>query len=73
MKNQDLIISSISKLKKQYRRNYTKEQDNFISECAQFINIDNKKRKWKQIEIFFKARFPNIQPERTSKEHQKNF
>jgi hypothetical protein len=65
---QDKLIDLISQFKKQNRRNYNKEQNEFILNCTKIINIDNQKQKWKEISILFKNRFPSIKPERTSKE-----
>jgi hypothetical protein len=68
MIQQDKLIYSNFQTKKQNRRNYIKEQNEFILDCTKIINVDNKKQRWNEIANLFKNRFPTIKPERTPKE-----
>jgi hypothetical protein len=68
MIHQDKSIYSTPQIKKQNRRSYNKEQNEFILNCTKIINVDTKKQKWNEIAKLFKNRFPSIKPERTPKE-----
>jgi hypothetical protein len=66
MENQnDLLIIEIQK---KIKRNYTFEENEFIIECEENLEIEDKKSKWKKIKKLFQEKFPEISPDRTQKE-----
>jgi hypothetical protein len=68
MSIQQKTNSPRNQIKKQFRRSYTTEQNEFILDCFKIVNIGNKKQQWIEIAKLFKNRFRFVQPERTPKD-----
>jgi hypothetical protein len=55
------------------RRKYLEEQDKFLISIVNEPSFINKKSKWKEIAERLKRSFPEVQPQRSSKELQNHY